>query len=398
VKRKIYAVMAVLIAVLMLVPVLGTACKPKPAEEIVVGFLSELTGWMAPAGLPGMQAVTVVMEMANFQVDGRPFKFVVEDTGTDPGQALDKARKLVEVDKASIIIGPIFGMTHLALASYLDKVKVPSVTIEGNWETMALDNKWTWIVGGGLKQYNYPTGVFAYEELGWRKVSVIFPEVAGGPDFLEGFKMSFTERGGQIIQEQTFPPGTADFAPYFRNVKTEADGVFMFPVGEHTFPLYKAIAETGFKMPRLEGPSELGNPQIAKAIGDVALGTKMNEGYLYNLDTPGNKEFVKAFKARWGELPGHTSGVAASSAQVVLEVLRKAGGDTSPQNLAKALGEIDMDTLRGRITMTPDRVGTMTWYDAELIKANGEYTYKILKSYRVSMKRVGDKFTYSLAK
>jgi len=174
--------------------------------------------------------------------------------------------------------------------------------------------------------------------------------------------------------------------------------VFMFPVGEHTFPLYKAIAETGFKMPRLEGPSELGNPQIAKAIGDVALGTKMNEGYLYNLDTPGNKEFVKAFKARWGELPGHTSGVAASSAQVVLEVLRKAGGDTSPQNLAKALGEIDMDTLRGRITMTPDRVGTMTWYDAELIKANGEYTYKILKSYRVSMKRVGDKFTYSLAK
>jgi hypothetical protein len=26
---------------------------------------------------------------------------------------------------------------------------VPNLTVEGNWETMALNNRWTWIVSGG---------------------------------------------------------------------------------------------------------------------------------------------------------------------------------------------------------------------------------------------------------
>ncbi len=396
-KRKIYVAIAVLIVMVMLVPTLGTACKPKPAGEIVIGILNEMTGFMAPAGIPGTQGAQTMIQMAGSQMAGRPIKVVIEDTATEPAVALDKARKLVEVDKACIIIGPLFGGTHLAIAPYMDKVKVPSLTIEGNWETMALDNQWTWIVSGGLIQHNYPFGIYAYDKLGYRTVTAIYPDMAGGPDFYEGFKRGFEERGGQMVQLQLFPAGTMDFSPYILALKP-ADALFSFAVAAHVFPYYKAVRELGVKMPILEGPGELGNPAVINELGDAVVGVIYTTSYLYPLDTPGNKEFVDAYQKQWGELPAHLSGCAAAATQIALEALRKTGGDTSGEALAKALGETDMDTVRGRITMTPDRVGTMTFPIAEIVKVNGTYTYKILDTSRVKCERVGDKLTYTVVK
>jgi hypothetical protein len=53
----------------------------------------------------------------------------------------------------------------------------------------------------GLIQHNYPVGAFAYDTLGYKTASVLYPEMSGGPDFYEGFKRGFIERGGKIVQE-----------------------------------------------------------------------------------------------------------------------------------------------------------------------------------------------------
>jgi branched-chain amino acid transport system substrate-binding protein len=272
------------------------------------------------------------------------------------------------------------------------------MTIEANWETMALNNHWTWMTNGGLIQNTYPLGIMAHNDLGYKKASAIYPEVAGGPDFYEGFRRGFTERGGTVIQEQIFPPETQDFIPYLINVKKGAEVVYEFAVGAFIFPFYKAVQEVGYKIPTIEGPGELPNPEILKAIGDILVGRRFVTSYFYTLDTPGNKAFVQAYKKRWGELPAHVAGCGYSTGQIALEALRQTRGDTSGEALASALGKISMDTVRGHITLTPDRVGTLDYHAGEVVKVNGEYTYKYLKTYRVKMARVGDKLEYSLVK
>ena len=392
--------LAVILSLFLLMPFLGTI-QPEPAEasdEIVIGILTELSGFMAPAGIPGMKGVRTAIEVAGSKVAGKPIRVVVEDTGTNPAKAMDKVRKLVEIDKACFIMGPLWAETHLAIAPYLDKVKVPSLTLEANWETMALNNHWTWITNGGLIQNTYPLGIMAHDDLGYKKASAIYPEVAGGPDFYEGFRRGFTERGGTVIQEQVFAPETQDFIPYLINVKKEADVVYEFAVGAFIFPFYKAVRELGFKIPTIEGPGEFPNPEVLKAVGDILVGRRFVTSYFYTLDTPGNKVFVEAYKKRWGELPAHVSGCGYSAGQIALEALKLTGGNTSGEALAKALGGISMDTVRGHITLTPDRVGTLDYSAGEVVKVEGEYTYKYLKTYSVKMSRVGDKLEYSLVK
>jgi branched-chain amino acid transport system substrate-binding protein len=391
-KRIVQLAVVMLVAVLILLPGNSKAA----GKEIVIGFLNELTGFMAPAGIPGMQGVKTMLEVKGYKVDGRPIKLVVEDTGCEPAQALDKVRKLVEVDKACIIVGPIFGGTHLAIAPYLDKVKVPALTIEGNWESAALDNKWSWIVSGGLIQHNYQEGIYAYKVAGYKTATILFPDYAGGPNFYEGFRRGFTESGGKIVQEQFFPVTTKDFTPYLLALKP-ADVLAVFPVGEATFAFYKAVNDLKLKIPILGGPDEMGNPAILNMLKGGPPGLLISVPYFYTMNTPGNKEFVKAYQKQWKELPGHTSGSAAAAMQVALEAIRKAGGDTSGPALAKALGTIDMETIRGRITMTPDRVGTVSYSIASVVKkADGTYTYKILKTTKVSCKKVGNKLTYAI--
>jgi branched-chain amino acid transport system substrate-binding protein len=391
-KRMVQWAVVMLVAVLILLP-----ASSKAAGEVVIGFLNDLTGFMAPAAIPGMQGAKTMLEIKGYKVDGRPIKLVVEDTACEPAQALDKVRKLVEVDKASIIVGPIFGGTHLAIAPYLDKVKVPSLTIEGNWETMALDNQWTWIVSGGLIQQNYQMGIFAYKDAGYKTATILFPDYAGGPNFYEGFKKGFTESGGKIVQEQWFPVTAKDFAPYLLALKP-ADVLAVFPVGEATFSFYKAVNDLKLKIPIFGGPDEMGNPAILNALAGGPPGLKISVPYFNTMDTPGNKEFVQAYQKQWKELPGHTSGCAAAAMQVALEAIKKAGGDTSGPALAKALGTTNMETIRGRITMTPDRVGTVPYSVASIVKkADGTYSYKVLKTTKVTCKKVGNKLTYSVS-
>ncbi len=396
-KRILQLSVVLLVGVLVLFAAFFTPCHSQPAKEIVIGYLSELTGFMAPPGIPGMKGAKTMLQLSGSKVNGRPIRLVVEDTATEPAQALDKVRKLVEVDKVCMIIGPVYGGTALAIAPYLDKVQVPNLTVEANWEKMALDNRWTWIVSGGLIQHNYPVGPFCYDTLGYRTASVLYPEMSGGPDFYEGFKRGFTERGGKIVQEQWYPPGTKDFGPYILTIqKGQADYVQTFAVGEHVFPEYAAVRQLGLKKPIVEAPGESANPSVLKA-NNGPEGLVVATSYLYTLDTPGNQKFVAAYQKEWKELPAHVSGAAASAMQVALEALKKAGGDTSGQAIAKALGQIDMDTVRGHITMTPDRVGTVSFVIGKVVKgAKGEFTYQILRRSVVACKKEGNKLVYSV--
>ncbi len=396
-KRKISLVITVFMAVLLLVPALATGCKPKPSGEIVIGMIAELTGFLSVPGIPAMQAATTAMDVAGYQVDGRPIKFVVEDGATDPSVALDKVRKLVETDKACLIICPLYAASALGIAPYLDEVKVPMICMIEH-PLQILDHNWVWLTQGTMSQENYPMGIYAYKDLGYRKISLLYPEVSGGAEFMEGFKKGFTELGGQIVQEQAFPPDAMDFSPFILKIVKDADALMTFPVGAQHFPFYKAVGDLGFKLPILEGPSELAAAKVLEATGNVAVGTKFLAEYHYMVDTPGNKEFVDAYQKRWGDFPTHVAGTTYSTMQIALEALRKTGGDTSPEALAKALDEISFNTVRGPMKSTPDRVWTVSNFAFEVVEANGQPAYKYLETFTVAAKKVGGELELSLVK
>jgi hypothetical protein len=89
-------------------------------------------------------------------------------------------------------------------------------------------------------------------------------------------------------------------------------------------------------------------PGMLQHLGKAAVGTVFGTAYLYNANTPGNKEFVEAYQQKYKELPGVFAGAGYADMQLVLGAL-KGAHDFRPSALYKAIKEASVDTVRGRL-------------------------------------------------
>jgi ABC-type branched-subunit amino acid transport system substrate-binding protein len=94
------------------------------APPIKIGCLLPFTGALMTQGPHVRDGIQLALEHYGNEVAGRKIELIIEDDGTDPTTALDKARKLVERDKVAIIIGPQAGHVVQAVQPYLTERKI----------------------------------------------------------------------------------------------------------------------------------------------------------------------------------------------------------------------------------------------------------------------------------
>src|SRR5918996_4604046 len=84
----------------------GTAQGPR--EPIKIGMLNAITGPLAVNGSEINEGIKLYWEdEMNNQVAGRQVRLVIEDEEGKPDVALTKVRKLVEIDKVHMVLGPV---------------------------------------------------------------------------------------------------------------------------------------------------------------------------------------------------------------------------------------------------------------------------------------------------
>lgn len=369
------------------------------AEEkpIKIGLIADFTGPLTEHGIAAKQGAILAMEQVNYKLDGRPVELIIEDEASDPAVALDKARKLVETDKACMILGTIHGGCAGAIAGYVNRVHVPQVSY---WYSVAnavmLKTHWTWAPFGTLSQVTYPTGAFAYEKLGYRTVSTMATDYIAGREFMGGAVDAFKERGGKIVQEQWVPLGTKDISSYITVLK-DADALFAWFMGVTVIPGLRQLKEYKVDMPIVMPQSgHSTHPKIMAQMGDTCLGITTSCAYAWTIDTPENKKFVDAFQKRWGELPGGVSYGGYSDVQIALAALKKTGGDTSSEALAKALDATNLPGILGTFRFGDKRVGIGNYVTYKHVKVDNQIVPEILGTSSVASKLVGNKLVHEL--
>ena len=102
---------------------------PTPAElpPIKIGALIAFTG--PDPNVPATdKGIKLKLDEVGWEVAGRKIELVTEDDAFDATLAVDKAKKLVEMDKVQVIIGPVFQPCAVAVASYLASSRIPELT------------------------------------------------------------------------------------------------------------------------------------------------------------------------------------------------------------------------------------------------------------------------------
>jgi branched-chain amino acid transport system substrate-binding protein len=151
----------------------------------------------------------------------------------------------------------------------------------------------------------------------------------------DGFKKKFNRikaANQQIVGEEYHPlQKTQDFGPYITKIMASAAEVVMTGNwGQDLRLLLQQGASLGWKVK--VGNYFLNDPTVLQAVGKAAVGHITADAYLITVDTPENKEFLKAWRERYPDAPvGYrypdlTIGRCFYAVTWLSDVIKRAGG------------------------------------------------------------------------
>ena len=117
-RRDLYGLVACAVAVAFL-----TAGSPAGAQQgpIKIGLIVPLTGVFSPNGRDMANGFTLALGQVGNKTAGRDIQVITEDDQGTPTQTLTKARKLVELDKVDLLVGPLAASSGYVLRDYVDE-------------------------------------------------------------------------------------------------------------------------------------------------------------------------------------------------------------------------------------------------------------------------------------
>src|SRR4030043_765691 len=97
------------------------------ADPIKLGAFFDLTGPSSAIGTPTKLVAEMVVKKINDEggISGRPLQLVIADDEGDPTKAALIAKKFVESEKVTAIIGPTRTDTGMAAKPIIEPMKVP---------------------------------------------------------------------------------------------------------------------------------------------------------------------------------------------------------------------------------------------------------------------------------
>jgi len=339
--------------------ILGIGCltvgasAPAGAEELRIGYLAPTTGIFAQVGTDMINGFQMYLDETKSTFAGTPVKFIVEDTQGKPDIAVTKARKLILQDKVQMIIGGLLASEGYALAPVSTAEKtlyIAPISAADDLTQRQLDKyPYFFRTGWTSSQPSHPFGQWACAQ-GYKKIDAVAADYAFGYEVVGGFQKSFEDCGGKIIQKIWPPLGTKDFGPYIPTLKQDADAIFSLMVGPMALQFPKQLAAAGNKLSVIGGGTSY-DEFVLPFMGDEVLGHVSALQYSAALETPRNEAFVKAYRAKYGKVPGYYSESDYTTALMIDDVMKETKGKwPGPEQFIKLMSALKIEAPRGPVS------------------------------------------------
>jgi len=363
-----------------------TPARAQEKGPIKIGFITTASGPFAQLGKDMIDGASLYLEENKNTMAGRKIDFIIEDEAGEPAVALTKARKLVEMNRVHLLVGPLMGSSGYALQPYVDSKRIPTVYAVPASDDITQRKRAKWIirVGWNHSQPSHPFGEYAGKVLGYRKISFIGMDYSFGWEVLGGFQKTFEESGGKIVQKIWCPLTTQDFSPYIAQIRRDSDAVFAALAGKLSMVFLKQYQEYGLKekIPILGGGT-LTDESILPSLDDEAIGVISALHYSAAIDTPINKEFVKKYREKYGRTPSYYSETCYTAMRWVHQAVDSLGGDVNnPEKVFKALRSIQLrETPRGPMRVDSYGEPVQNIYIRKVERVGGELQNTVIHTY-----------------
>lgn len=322
-------------------------------EPVRIGLITSQSGTFSQQGAEIERAVGFAVEAANAAggIDGRKVEVRTADDEGTPDAGRRGAEKLAR-DGFNLLIGPVASSISLALNQNLDR-----------WDALYFNiaSKSDRLTGDTCKARHFRTNHSDAMDLAmiteWAKdfkeknFAVVASDYVWGRDSGESFMKAAKAQGKNVPLALYVPVGTKDFSPYIAQLNaSNAEAIWVALAGRDAIAFVKQAKEFGLMPAKKLIGHVLINNFIVNATDDALDGTLGTTAYTPDLDTPANKAFVGAWKAKFNRLPTDSEGQAYNGVKVIFDGVR-AARSVKPADIAKSLSGATLDTLYGPARM-----------------------------------------------
>ncbi|MBI4497822.1 MAG: urea ABC transporter substrate-binding protein [Chloroflexi bacterium] len=271
-------------------------------ETIKVGVLHSLSGTMSISETSVRDATLMAIEEINAKggVLGKKLEPIVEDGASDWPTFAEKAKKLIQRDQVAVVFGcwtsasrkavlPVFESLNGLLfypVQYEGLEQSPNIFYTGATTNQQIVPAVEYLLKDGKKKF-YLLGS-----------DYVFPRTAN-----KIIKMQLEAQGGTLAGEEYTPLGHTDYTTVITKIlAARPDVVFNTLNGDSNVAFFKQLKDAGITPDKLPTMSVSVAEEEVRGIGAANMvGHLVAWNYYQTTDTPENKKFVAAYKAKYGE-------------------------------------------------------------------------------------------------
>ena len=363
--------------------ILAAALGAMPARAqapVKVGMLVTLSGPGAVLGGQVRDGFMLALKMRGGKLGGHPAEIVVADDELKPDVAVSRAKKLVESDKVSFVVGPIF--SNVLGAIFRPVTEGGAILISPNAGSSVFAGKSCspdfFVTSYENTQIHAVLGEVA-QRRGYKRAFLLAPNYQAGKDAIAGFKSRFK---GEILAEDYVPLTQLDFqADLARIAEAKPDVIFTFMPGGLGIALVKQFHQSGLAetIPFLSAFTA--DESTLPAEQDAAVGLFGAMTWAPNMDNAANKAFVDGYLAAYHAVPGSYAMQGYDAAQLIDSALAKVGDDMADRpKLRAALRAADFASPRGPFKFNRNGYPIQDFYLVKAARrADGLYETEIVE-------------------
>jgi branched-chain amino acid transport system substrate-binding protein len=321
--------------------------------EIRIGNLMPYTGPLEVFGQIG-KAEVAYFEMINERggVNGRKIRFMSYDDLSDPANATDLARILVEIDNVLLMFGSFGTPGNLAVRDYLNEKKIPQLFLASGDQQFSEPSKYPWTMGwqpsfqdegriyANYIQANYPG----------KKIVALWQNDNFGRELFKGLEQGLGDVARNIRVDIAYDVADQHLDGHMSILKRSGADVFVFAgVPENAAKVIRIAAEHDWHPVFIVNQMASSIATVLKPAGPDSASGVMTAAFLKDASDPAwsseraGKDWT-TFLDKYTRMGGADEGAAMygyAAAEALVQVLRQCGNDLSRDNVMKQAASLD---------------------------------------------------------
>ena len=340
----------------------GAAGGDSGDGPIKIGVNIELSGPSAVQGTAYKNAVEMVAEEINADggVLGRDLELVIRDNKSDPTEALQVTKQMVENEDVVAIVGGGSSPTTMSTIEYVQSAEVPIVSM-GSSDAIVMpveERAWVFKVPAGTDMVM--DKIFGeFEKEGITRVGFISVDNPYGDAGLQAFTNNAPDAGIEIVGTEKFQATDKDYTSIVTKlVGQDPEAIIVWAIPPGAGIVAQNIAASGFDGPVYYDPGA-GAELFIRGAGEAAEGARLVHPAVLVADQvqgAANQEVMTEFHHAYSEAYGEYSGFAsygADALKMIVQAIEEAGS-TDRQAVRDALDTIEYTGITGVYSMSAE--------------------------------------------